>query len=168
MPSLAALLLASLPLCAPWRALATFFSTDVACMWVCMSPRCKSWSTEQGRSDAVRASQKNCSKARSGRVFPVSLSSLPHKAGCDAETASAAFKCQQRRLQALAVAVVVITEIALSGASMDPTGAFAGAYFAGDYTMIFEVYFAASMAGAALAGLVWRYIQTARSAKKTD
>ena len=39
---------------------------------------------------------------------------------------------------------------------MDPSGAFAGSYFKGDWAHHLEVYWAGPMLGAVLAGLTWR------------
>ena len=56
------------------------------------------------------------------------------------------------------VSSLVIVQILVSGASMDPTGALAGAYFHQDYTLLLEIYWIPSLLGAALAGLFHRIV----------
>jgi len=58
------------------------------------------------------------------------------------------------------VALLVIVQILVSGACMDPTGALAGAYFNHEYALLLEVYWLPSLAGAALAGLAHRALRS--------
>ena len=61
---------------------------------------------------------------------------------------------ERARLPVVVAAVCFL--IATSGACMDPSAALAGAYFAGDYALLLEVYVLPALVGAALAGAAKR------------
>jgi glycerol uptake facilitator-like aquaporin len=68
--------------------------------------------------------------------------------------------------KAWVVSSLVIAQILVSGACMDPTGALAGAYFAQDFAHLLEVYWLPSLFGAALAGLAHRFISSRSGAAR--
>ena len=69
------------------------------------------------------------------------------------------------RYKAAVTASIVLVEICISGAQMDPSGAFAGSYFQGDWRHHLEVYWTGSLVGALLAGVTWRVVQSLSSPK---
>lgn len=80
----------------------------------------------------------------------------------------AAFGCEDiwgPTFKAVGTASIVVLEITLSGASMDPSGAFAGAFFTGELLHFWEIYYGAAMLGGVLAGLTWRAIRPAAADK---
>jgi len=70
------------------------------------------------------------------------------------------------RLKAVGTASIVVAEITIGGAQMDPSGAFAAAYFNNAWANHVEVYWGGAILGAVLAGLFWRSIEAAKATGK--